>query len=106
MAVGAALALVACKEGQAAEGAQDMVVPVKIASLAAAPTEQYAEYMGTVRSRRSVEVRPQVEGYVARILVKPGEAVGAGAQLVQIDPKRTPSSRPRAKQQRRGCARS
>lgn len=92
MAVGAALALVACKEGQAAEGAQEMVVPVKIASLTAAPTEQYSEYMGTVRSRRSVEVRPQVEGYVARILVKPGEAVGAGAQLVQIDPKRQEAS--------------
>lgn len=61
---------------------------MKIATADPSPVDEYSDYIATIRSRRSVEIRPQVEGYVARILVKPGEAVAEGAQLVQIDPKR------------------
>lgn len=88
----AVLGLAGCREGQAAEGTQEMAVPVKIEALAAAPTEQYSEYIATIRSRRSVEVRPQVEGYVSRILVKPGDVVAEGAPVIQIDPKRQEAS--------------
>lgn len=90
--VWAVLGLAACREGQASEGPQEMAVPVKIEALAAAPTEQYSEYIATIRSRRSVEVRPQVEGYVSRILVKPGDVVTEGAPVIQIDPKRQEAS--------------
>lgn len=87
-----ALAAVGCREGQASEGSAEMAVPVKIEALSASPTEQFSEYIATIRSRRSVEVRPQVEGYVSRILVKPGETVPEGASIVQIDPKRQEAS--------------
>jgi RND family efflux transporter MFP subunit len=51
-----------------------------------------SEYVAQVRSRRSVDVQPQVEGYVRRIAVKPGDHVGAGALLMQIDPARQQQS--------------
>jgi len=82
-----AAGLPACKETQAANP-QDVAVPVKITALQTTPTDEYSEYIATIRSRRSVEVRPQVEGYVARIFVKPGEGVPESTALVQIDPRR------------------
>ncbi len=75
-----------CREGRAAEG--EGAVPVKTTTLSLADVEEYSDYIANVRSRRSVEIRPQVEGYIARISVKPGDQVTDGALLVQIDPKR------------------
>jgi RND family efflux transporter MFP subunit len=75
-----------CSEGHAAP--EEGAVPVKATTLSLATIDEYSDYIATVRSRRSVEIRPQVEGYVARISVKPGEAVNEGTPLVQIDPKR------------------
>ena len=86
--LGATASLTACKESRAADEPHDMAVPVTIAQLTALPTDEYSEYIATIRSRRSVEVRPQVEGIVARIDVKPGAAVKEGEELVQIDPRR------------------
>lgn len=89
IALGAAAAgLVGCKDSHAAEEPPQQAVPVKIEQLTLSPTDEYSEYIATIRSRRSVEVRPQVEGYVARIFVKPGAAVKEGTELIQIDPRR------------------
>ncbi len=76
----------ACSDGHAAQ--QESAVPVKATTLSMATIDEYSDYIATVRSRHSVELRPQVEGYVARISVKPGDVVSEGALLVQIDPKR------------------
>jgi len=86
--IAVAIGLSACKDGHAAGPQGEMAVPVKMASVAEAPTDEYSEYIATIRSRRSVEIRPQVEGYVARILVKPGDEAKEGGELVQIDPRR------------------
>lgn len=43
------------------------------------------EYVGVLRSRRSAEVRPQVDGIITRILVRSGDRVAAGRPLLQID---------------------
>jgi RND family efflux transporter MFP subunit len=63
-------------------------VPVKTATLASDTVDEYSDYIATIRSRQSVEIRPQVDGYVSKIAVKPGEVVSEGALLIQIDPKR------------------
>ena len=78
--------LAGCSEGHAAQ--EEGAVPVKATALSLESIEEYSEYIATIRSRRSVEIRPQVEGYVARISAKPGDAVTEGSLLVQIDPKR------------------
>ena len=49
--------------------------------------EQTTEFVGTVKSRRSTTVQPQVEGFVTRILVRSGDRVRPGTPLMQIDPR-------------------
>ena len=60
-------------------------VPVEILTLAEKPVEQSGEFVGNLRSRRSVTVQSQVEGFITRIHVKAGERVGAGTVLFDID---------------------
>jgi RND family efflux transporter MFP subunit len=60
-------------------------MPVEAVTLAAHPVEQTTEFVGTVKSRRSTTVQPQVEGFVTRILVRSGDRVRPGAPLMQID---------------------
>ena len=52
------------------------------------PIAQSSEYVSTIRSLRSTDVQPQVDGIVRQILVKAGDHVRAGQPLVQIDPVR------------------
>jgi RND family efflux transporter MFP subunit len=60
-------------------------MPVEAVTLAERPVEQTTEFVGTVKSRRSTAVQPQVEGFVTRILVHSGDRVAPGAALMQID---------------------
>jgi RND family efflux transporter MFP subunit len=71
--------------GAGGRGGPAMAVPVEMLTLAERPVDQTSEFVGTVRSRRSVTVQPQVEGFIKRILVKSGDRVKAGAVLVEID---------------------
>ena len=74
-------------EGQAAAGAGGGLPPmgVEIVTLEAKPVEQTTEFVGTVKSRRSTDIQPQVEGFITRIVAKPGQRVAAGALLMEID---------------------
>lgn len=58
---------------------------VGVVTLAETDVEQSSEFIGTVRSRRSVTVQPQVEGFITRIAVTAGDRVRAGAVLMEID---------------------
>ena len=60
-------------------------MPVEVVTLAAKPVEQTSEFVGTVKSRRSTTVQPQVEGFVTRILVRSGDRVRSGTPLMLID---------------------
>lgn len=42
---------------------------------------------GQVRAERQVQLRAQVQGTVAEVLVRPGDAVDSGAVLVRLDPR-------------------
>ncbi len=58
---------------------------VQIVTLEAKPVEQMTEFVGTIKSRQSTNIQPQVEGFITRIRVKSGDRVGAGATLMEID---------------------
>jgi RND family efflux transporter MFP subunit len=58
---------------------------VDIVALEAKPVEQTTEFVGTIKSRRSADIQPQVEGFITRIRVKSGDRVAAGAVLMEID---------------------
>ncbi len=61
--------------------------PREIEVLTVAPSESRitGEYLGSMLSRGSVTVLPQVAGYVRVLHVRPGQKVAAGAPLVAID---------------------
>ena len=69
----------------AGRGAGMPATGVEIATLEPRPIEQTTEFVGTIKSRRSTNIQPQVEGFITRIRVKSGDRVGAGATLMEID---------------------
>ena len=83
---------VACGRGQEAApsaggppGGAFPPMGVDVVTLAMVPVEQTSELIGTVKSRRSATVQPQVEGVITRIAAQSGDRVRAGAVLLEID---------------------
>ena len=60
-------------------------VAVEIVTLAPVPVEDKTEFVGTVKSRRSTTVQPQVEGFLTNIAVTSGARVSPGTLLFEID---------------------
>lgn len=58
---------------------------IEVVSLAPHEVRDTGEYLGSLLSRQSVTVLPQVDGYVRRIHVRPGQQVEEGAPLVEVD---------------------
>lgn len=83
----AALALAGCR-GKEPPGPGTPALPVEVMTLAPGPVRDTSEYLGTLISRRSVTVYPQVDGYIERIAVRDGERVRAGQLLMVVDPRR------------------
>jgi len=75
-----------CDQKQAAGNEQQPAIPVKTAVIAPVAIPESSEYLGTLKSRHSVMLNPQVEGQVTNIFVKSGDRVKAGTALMQIDP--------------------
>jgi RND family efflux transporter MFP subunit len=68
-------------------GAGAQALPVQTAPVALAPVAQSSEYVATIKSRRSATVNPQVSGILTAILVRSGDHVRAGQELMDIDPR-------------------
>ncbi|HEY0094581.1 MAG TPA: efflux RND transporter periplasmic adaptor subunit [Archangium sp.] len=58
---------------------------VEVVQLTPRQVRDTSEYLGTLQSRQSVTVLPQVGGAVRRIHVRPGQKVEAGTPLVDVD---------------------
>ncbi|MCY1077840.1 efflux RND transporter periplasmic adaptor subunit [Archangium lansingense] len=58
---------------------------IEVVQLAPSEVRDTSEYLGSLLSRQSVNVLPQVAGYVRRIHVRPGQKVEAGAPLIDVD---------------------
>ncbi|MEO8481162.1 MAG: efflux RND transporter periplasmic adaptor subunit [Acidobacteriota bacterium] len=69
----------------AAGGGAPQGLPVEVVTLADKPIERAAEFIGTIKSRKSTTIQPQVEGILTGILVKSGDRVTAGTALFTID---------------------
>lgn len=63
-------------------------MPVEAIVLGASPVERTSEFVGTVKSRSSTTVQPQVEGIITRIAVASGARVTPGQVLMEIDAQR------------------
>jgi RND family efflux transporter MFP subunit len=67
-------------------------VAVETLTLGARPVERTSEFVGTVKSRRSTTIQPQVDGILRRIAVASGARVSPGTVLFEIDAERQQAS--------------
>jgi len=72
---------------QAQAGAGMHGLPVQTVAVSLAPVAQSSEYVATIKSRRSATLMPQVSGILTAILVRSGDRVRAGQELMDIDPR-------------------
>ena len=61
-------------------------MPVQTVAVALAPVPLSSEYVATVKSRRSANLQPRVDGLLTRIDVRSGDRVKAGQTIMAIDP--------------------
>jgi RND family efflux transporter MFP subunit len=83
------LSVTACNDKKQAGGPPAGGMPamqVKVAVADMQPINDASEYVGTLKSRDSANISPQVEGSITKIFVHSGEHVAAGTPLIQIDP--------------------
>ena len=85
-ALGIAALALGCERREVSGNQDAPAVPVKTIALQLVPIPDTSEYLGTLKSRHSTALNPQVEGQVTQILVKSGDHVTAGTPLMQIDP--------------------
>jgi RND family efflux transporter MFP subunit len=81
-------ATAACGGRGAATPPAPAPAPVGVLILSPKPVTITSEFVGVLKSRRSSEIRPQVDGIITQIFVKSGERVAPGRALLQIDPRR------------------
>jgi RND family efflux transporter MFP subunit len=79
---------------------------VELLTLAPSETRDTGEYLGTLLSRQSVNVLPQVAGAVRRIHVSPGQKVEAGTPLLEVDARQESAALESAQAQRSSAATS
>lgn len=58
---------------------------VELLTVTPSEVRDTGEYLGSIVSRKSVNILPQVSGYVRKILVRPGQQVKAGEVMVELD---------------------
>jgi RND family efflux transporter MFP subunit len=77
---------VGCNRTQAKQQPPPQALPVKVQPVNLEPVPRTSEYVATIKSRRSANIQPQVDGTITKILVKSGDHVRAGQSLMTIDP--------------------
>lgn len=87
LAIVALSLLGACgKADSSAKAGGPPVTKVRLAEVKTATVASSSEFIGSLFSRRSVTFQSQVVGRVTKILVKYGQKVSAGQELLEIDP--------------------
>jgi RND family efflux transporter MFP subunit len=87
--VSASLLVAGCsKQAAQAAGPAMQAMPVQTVTISNSPVPKSDEYTATIKSRRSATLSPQVDGNITEILVKSGDRVKAGQDLMEIDPQK------------------
>jgi RND family efflux transporter MFP subunit len=76
------------KQAAQAAGPAMQATPVQTVTISNSPVPKSDEYTATIKSRRSATLSPQVDGNITEILVKSGDRVKAGQDLMEIDPQK------------------
>ncbi|MBD1930093.1 efflux RND transporter periplasmic adaptor subunit [Trichocoleus sp. FACHB-90] len=59
--------------------------PVKTLSVQTSPIAESSEFIASLRSRRSVTLRPRIQGQVSEIFVRAGDRVETGTPVLKVD---------------------
>lgn len=86
LSLAALLFSLGCNSTQAKQPPAQQAMPVKVQPVDLKPVPRTTEYVATIKSRRSANIQPQVDGTITKILVKSGDKVSAGQMLMTIDP--------------------
>ncbi len=81
----ATISLSGCDKPESHGAEMPHAMPVVVAPLTSAMVKDAETFVGTLKARKTVVIRPRVEGYITAINVVSGESVGKGAALVEID---------------------
>ena len=87
LAAAALVALAACGGGAPPPqaGGPPPAVPVEFLTLEPQAVERVGEFVGVVRSRQSLDVLPQAEGFLTAVHARAGMRVARGTPLFEID---------------------
>ncbi len=84
-------ALSACNKGNTAQAGSPPPSPVQVQTLQNGTLQDSIEYVGTLQAEQTVNLKPQVAGQIAEILVKPGDQVKKGQPIFRLTPNQTTS---------------
>lgn len=65
---------------------------VQVATMQTATIEESAEFVANLQSRRSVTLRPRIQGQVSQIFVRAGERVKKGTPILKVDARQQQAS--------------
>lgn len=82
------LPLVSCGRGKDAAAAP-VVVPVQLKVLESTTVANSSEFVGTLEAAAKVELKPEIQGRIATILVQPGDRIEKGAPILTLQPDQT-----------------
>ena len=69
---------------QPAAAAQPPAIPVKLAAVESSSVQEASEFVSSLEAKRSVEIKPQVEGLVTEIFVKSGDFINKGQAIARM----------------------
>jgi RND family efflux transporter MFP subunit len=78
--------LTSCRPAEpTANASQGQGTPVKLAVVSSSVVDNGEEFVATLESRQSVELKPRAAGEILKIFVRAGDAVAEGDPIMQID---------------------
>uniref|UniRef100_A0A7C3PD87 Efflux RND transporter periplasmic adaptor subunit n=1 Tax=Oscillatoriales cyanobacterium SpSt-418 TaxID=2282169 RepID=A0A7C3PD87_9CYAN len=83
-----AVTLVSC-QGNNSKQATPTVVPVKLQVLEARAVFESSDFVGTLEAAEKVDLRPETQGRIAEVRVRPGDRVAPGTPILTIQPGQT-----------------
>ncbi|MBU6451821.1 MAG: efflux RND transporter periplasmic adaptor subunit [Cyanobacteria bacterium REEB67] len=80
------LSLSACNHVEKHGGEARPAAPAEVRPVSFSAVAETSTFVGLLKSRKSVSIRPRVEGHITEIFVRSGDVVKAGSRLLEIDP--------------------
>ncbi|MEG5062432.1 efflux RND transporter periplasmic adaptor subunit [Microcoleus sp. B3-A4] len=69
---------------QQAAAAQPPAIPVKLAAVKTSSVQDASEFVSSLEAKRSVQIKPEVEGLVTEIFVKSGDFINQGQPIARM----------------------